>query len=295
MSAKTYGNAAFALTATSGSGLTVTYTSSNTNFATISGSTVTIVGAGIDTITAFQTGNNNYLAATPVKEVLTVNKANQTITFNTLATQTYGNAPFVLTATSSSGLPITYSSGTTSVATINDSLLTIVGAGSSIITASQAGNANYNSAGSKTETLNVSRASQTITFTTIPALTYGGSPITLTATSTSGLTVTFVSSNSSIASISGNTLTIVGAGSCNITAEQSGNTNYAAATNVVQSITIAKEAQTITFPAIPGQTFGNPPVTLTATSSSGLAITYTSSNSSVATVSGSTLTINGAY
>uniref|UniRef100_UPI000A9B982C beta strand repeat-containing protein n=1 Tax=Tenacibaculum agarivorans TaxID=1908389 RepID=UPI000A9B982C len=70
----TYGDADFALTATSDSGLTVTYTSSDTSVATISGDTVTIVGEGTATITASQAGDATYNPATDVQQSLTVNK-----------------------------------------------------------------------------------------------------------------------------------------------------------------------------------------------------------------------------
>ncbi|MFN0729988.1 virginiamycin B lyase family protein [Polaribacter gochangensis] len=62
----------FDLTATSTSGLAIVYTSSNTNVATISGNTVTVVSAGTTSITATQPGNNNYKAATAVAQTLTV-------------------------------------------------------------------------------------------------------------------------------------------------------------------------------------------------------------------------------
>ncbi len=62
----------FDLTATSTSGLAIVYTSSNTNVATISGNTVTVVLAGTTSITATQPGNNNYKAATAVAQTLTV-------------------------------------------------------------------------------------------------------------------------------------------------------------------------------------------------------------------------------
>ncbi|MCX6309112.1 MAG: T9SS type A sorting domain-containing protein, partial [Bacteroidia bacterium] len=61
-----------ALSATVSSGLPITYTSSNTSVATISGSTVTIVGVGTTTITASQPGNVKYNAATSKEQVLTV-------------------------------------------------------------------------------------------------------------------------------------------------------------------------------------------------------------------------------
>lgn len=73
MPTKNMGDPAFNLTATASSGLAVSYTSSNTAVATISGSTVTIVGEGSSTITASQAGNDIYEAATPVEQTLKVN------------------------------------------------------------------------------------------------------------------------------------------------------------------------------------------------------------------------------
>ena len=78
-STKTIGDPDFNLTATGGnSGNPVTFSSSNANVATISGNTVTIVGDGSTTITASQTGNDNYLAAIDVTQTLTVNKSQVT-------------------------------------------------------------------------------------------------------------------------------------------------------------------------------------------------------------------------
>jgi hypothetical protein len=71
----TYGDANFTLTGTASSGLAVSYTSSNTGVATISGNTVTIVGAGTTAISANQSGNATYAAAGTVSRNLTVNKA----------------------------------------------------------------------------------------------------------------------------------------------------------------------------------------------------------------------------
>ncbi len=70
--AKTFGDAAFGLTASASSGLAVAYASSNLAVATISGSTVTVVGAGSTTITATQTGNAQYNAAPAIPQVLLV-------------------------------------------------------------------------------------------------------------------------------------------------------------------------------------------------------------------------------
>ncbi len=69
----TYGDANFDLSATTSSGLDITYTSSDTSVATISGNTVTIVGAGTTTVTASQSGNSVYNAAMDIPQILTVN------------------------------------------------------------------------------------------------------------------------------------------------------------------------------------------------------------------------------
>jgi hypothetical protein len=69
------GDAARTLIASSSSGLPVTLTSSDSRVATItSGNTLNIVGAGTATITATQTGDENYEAAMPVSVILTVSE-----------------------------------------------------------------------------------------------------------------------------------------------------------------------------------------------------------------------------
>lgn len=291
--AKTYGDAAFALFGSSTSSLPLAFTSSNPAVASISGSTVTIVGAGSTDITAAQSGNTNYNPATSVTRTLVVNKANQTITFNALAAKTYGDGNFTLSATSSSGLPVTFTSSNVSVINLIGILVDIVGAGTSTITASQAGDANYNPATSVTQTQTVSKANQTITFGALAAKTFGDESFTLGAESSSGLGVTYTSSNTLVATISGNTVTIVGAGTTSITAAQPGNTNYNPATNISQALTVGRASQSIAFEALAPQNIGDPNFNLNATSSSGLPVSYTSSNPAVATISGSTVTIVG--
>lgn len=292
---RTYGSPPFTLSASASSELPVTFASSNPGVATVSGSTVTIVGAGTTTITASQAGNLDFLPAGDVAQTLTVNKAAQTITFATLAAKTFGNAPFTLAATSTSGLPVSFASSNPAVATVSGNSVTIVGAGSTNLTASQAGNANYLAATNVVRAQTVNKASQTITFAALPSKTTGDPAFTLSATASSGLTCSYSSSDSAVATVSGNTVTIVGAGSTSITASQAGNTNYSAASNVTQSLTVTGTlTQTISFGALAAKTFGDAPFALTATVSSGLPVSYASSNSAVATISGNTLTIVGA-
>ena len=86
--------------------------------------------------------------------------------------------------------------------------------------------------------------SQTITFPNPGTQTYGVAPITLTATASSGLAVSYTVA-SGPATVSGNTLTITGAGSVTVQATQSGNTNYTAATPVGVTFTVNPAALTV--------------------------------------------------
>ena len=233
---KTFGDPNFTLAASSTSGLTVSYSSSNTAVASITGNTVTIVAAGTTTITAMQGGDATYAPATPVARLLVVNKANQIITFGALPDKTLGDPNFTLTGTSSSGLTVSYSSSNSSVATVAGNTVTIKGLGSTTIFATQIGNANYNTATPVQQTLKV-KLNQTITFPTIPAKTLGDSPFLLAATASSSLVVTFSTSSDKV-SLAVNQLTMVKAGRVLISASQAGDGTYHPATPVDQSFCI---------------------------------------------------------
>ncbi len=246
---KTVGNGPFTLGATASSGLPVSYTSSDLGVATVSGTTVTIVGAGTTTIMAAQAGDANYLAATSVPQTLTVNKAAQTINFGALPSRTAGDGSFALPATASSGLVVSYTSSNPGVATVSGATVTIVGAGTTTIIAAQAGNANYLAATSVPQTLTVNKATQAITFGALASKTVGGGPFTLSATASSGLPVAYTSSNPGVATVAGATVTVVGAGTTTITASQSGNAVYLPAADVMQILTINMAPQINTPPA----------------------------------------------
>jgi hypothetical protein len=114
-----------------------------------------------------------------------------------------------------------------------------------VLQASQAAAGNY-TAGTQNASYTVAQATQTITFTapTSP-VTYGVSPITLVATGgASGNTVVF-SVVSGPGTISGTTLTITGVGTVVVAANQAGNTNYSAATQVTQTV-VSRATLTVT-------------------------------------------------
>jgi hypothetical protein len=291
---KTYGAAPFTVSATASFGLTVCFVSLTTPVCTVSGTTVTIVAAGTCTIQASQAGNSTYAPAPNVNQSFTVSKANQTISFTTLGSKTYGNAPFAVSATASSGLAVAFASTTPSVCTVSGSTVTLVAGGTCTIQASQAGNGNYNAALNVNQSFTVAKAAQTITFGALAGKTYGTPPFAVSATASSGLAITFSSTTSAVCTVSGSTVTIVTGGTCSIKASQAGNTNYLAATAVTQSFAVAKANQTITFAALAGKTYGAAPFTVSATASSALAVTFSSLTTTVCTVSGNTVTIKAA-
>lgn len=104
------------------------------------------------------TDAGNYTLTQPTGLTGDITKANQTITFTALTNKSTADAPFTLNATSSSGLSIVYSSSNTSVATISGNTITIIGAGTTTITASQNGDNNFNAATSILQTLTVIQA-----------------------------------------------------------------------------------------------------------------------------------------
>ncbi|WKV12637.1 choice-of-anchor D domain-containing protein [Marivirga harenae] len=296
LASKTSGEANYDLTATASSGLAVTYTSSDASVATVSGNTVTIVGVGTTEITASQVGDNNYNAASDVVQTLTVEKGDQSISFNAIAIKKYGDTNFDLSATASSGLAVTYTSSDESIATVSGNTVTIVGVGRTEITASQVGNDNYNAASDVVQTLTVEKGDQSISFESLASKTYGDANFDLNATGgASGNAVTYSSSDASVATVVGNTVTIVGAGTTEITASQAGNDDYNAASVVIQTLTVEKGDQIITFEALASKIYGDANFDLTAIGgASGSPVTYSSSDASVATVSGNTVTIVGA-
>jgi hypothetical protein len=286
---QTYGVAPIALSATATSGLPVAITVQS-GPATINGTMLTITGAGVVVLAANQAGNQDYLAATTETQSITVAQEAQTITFAAIPAQAFSSTPLTLTATASSGLGVTYTV-TSGPATVSGSLLTVTGVGTVAVTAHQGGNGNYLAALPVTQSFTIAKGAQTITFAAVGNLTYPTVSVTLSASASSGLPVA-ITVKSGPATISGATLTLTGTGTVVLDANQSGNTDYLAAPQATQSIVI-KKAQVITFAAVGSVTYGTAPVTLSATASSGLAPVF-SIVSGPATVSGTKLTITGA-
>jgi hypothetical protein len=125
---------------------------------------------------------------------------------------------------------------------------------------------------------------QTITLSDLPEKALTQADYDPGATASSGLSVTYSSSNNSIASIVSNKIRPVAAGTCTIYADQAGDASYWPAPQVSRSQVIKTSLQTITFNALPAKTYGDANFSPGATASSGLSVVYTSSNEAVATI-----------
>ena len=288
---KTYGDADFDLTGTSSSTGAITYTVSDTNIATVSGTTISIVGAGSTSITLTQVSDDNYLAATATI-TLTVNKAAPSYTV-TDVTKVYGASDFAIDSnvvSSSSTGSITYTSSVAAVATISGTTnISIAGAGTTVITATQSATSNYTT-GTTSFTVTVTKADPVIS-TTISDVTkiFSDPSFAQTATSSSTGAFTFSSSDTDVIAISTTTTatgshsvsnTIVGTGTSVITISQGADANYNAATTSY-TVTVTKADPNLSSIADITKTYGDPDDTVTNTLSVTTAIQYTSSDQSV--------------
>ena len=180
-----------------------------------------------------------YTGQPPLSRALAFLSGPQTISFDPPATASFGQGPLLLAATASSGLAVAYSSSNTKVAKITGSQVTILGAGSTTITASQRGNTNWNAAPSVSRPLVVAKGSQSLTFAPDATRAFvAGKRFGLVATAASGRPVTFTSDHPNILAVYGSKAIMRGTGTVTVTASQAGNANWNAAAPVSRSIII---------------------------------------------------------
>jgi hypothetical protein len=252
-----------------------------------------ILNAGTQTLSLTVSGNPNY-SSTTITRQLVVNKAASSIIFTSPSSGRVGEQIILTTEKTGSSAAVTYSSASTAIINITQgNRANLLSAGSASVAAQVAEDSNYLAA-ARTQTISISRGISTVTITSTNS-TKVGSSFALTATSTGSTgQISFSSGNSNLLSITGgSTATAVGAGQVTLTASVPSTANYDAA-STTQTITIAKGDSNIAsinmVNLFQGETST---ITLQKTGSNG-AVTYTSSNTNVISISGNTATFNSA-
>jgi hypothetical protein len=221
--------------------------------------------------TAPSTASSLYSGAIPVNQTTTINaiaaaagylnsaaatatytiQQPQTISFTAPTTPvTYGVTPIALVASASSGLPIKFTvlSGP---AAISAATLTITGAGTVVVTASQAGNNSYAAATTVSRTITVNKAAPALALAASAATAASGKSVTFTATITGSKTlptgtVTFLDGTTQLGTGTLNSVgvatyatTKLSVATHNITASYPGDVNYLAKTSASVKVTIS--------------------------------------------------------
>ena len=275
----------FSVNPTASSGLLVQVTAAGT--CTVVGLTITPTAAGTCTLTATQAGDASFLPAPPVTQNIIIARGTQTITFSPLPDRTFGDAPFSVSATASSGLPVTLSASGN--CTLTGNTVRITGGGSCTITAHQAGNLDYVPV-TTPRTFAIARAGQTINTFGAFSRPFSFDPFTPPWAATSGLPVTY-RVDSGPCTTDGRALRASTYGGCNLTASQAGDANYLPAPPVVATYFITAVRQVIDFPPVVDPPAGLVSFTVRATANSGLPVLLTAAGA--CDVSGLVVTVLG--
>ena len=245
--------------------------------------------AGTYDITVSGGRSNNYTFIYK-KGTLTVTSAAAQITISPIGEKTYGDAAFNIQATSTNtATAITYTVADPTVASVSNGRVTILKAGSTTITASQAASGNFN-ATSATTTLVVNKAPLTVKANNATRA-FGEKNPTFTL-SYSGFVNGDTEDDLSIKpNAFCNATTSSPVGTYDITVGGGVSTNYAF-TYVKGTLTVSSSAAQIAITPIGEKTYGNAPFELQATSpNKETAITYSIENPAIASINGSTVTI----
>ena len=265
---------------------------------TYAGAIPTGTNAGSYTVYYKVVGDANHEDAAGGNVSVSIAKANATVTFASKTVNAKLGAAFAsqTATTSPAGLALSYSSSTPSVATVNATtgVVTLVAVGNTTITASFAGNDNYNAA-TDSYTISVSKADAVeveLSFASDKVTaTYGDGTVTPPALNNPRqLPLTWSSSQENVATIgANNSIKIVGAGQTVISAAFAGNDDYqakvASFTLIVNKAKVTVEFDTDAETATIGEPFVSPKA---KTTPSGLQLVYSSTDKYIAKVDGST-------
>jgi len=150
----------------------------------------------------------------------------QSISFNYPGGRTLATAPAPLVATSTSGLPVSFTSNTPAFCTVEGDMLTLLAAGECSITATQEGGSGYAPATPTSQLFVILKHAQSIEFEVAPFQPLNAPPVELAATADSGLAVSYASDSPEVCTVNAGMVTLLSKGQCSITATQAGDDSY---------------------------------------------------------------------
>jgi len=286
------GTSPYTPTATTTSSGTVVIAVSTSSTCSISGGVVTFLHAGPCTITYNDTGDSSHSAATQVTETINVAKLTAVITADTAPTNAATGLTFNSTSTSTSSNTPTVGSSTPLICTVSNNVVTYIATGTCTLTYNDAGTSDYSAATQVIISFQVAKGSATITIGTQPdSSSYRLGSYTPAPTSNSGDSVTITSSTLSVCTVSNGVVSYLTTGTCTLTYSDAGNSNFNAAPNVVQNITVLKTQAVITLgTSAPSSPALNSTYTPAATSTSSDSVVLVSTTTGVCTVASGVVT-----
>jgi len=237
-----YGSPATDLGATATSGLPVSYSSSTPAVCAIDSSTrLQVVAAGTCAVTAAQAGDDHFNPAAPVTRQFAIDPALLLVNADEQET-TYGEAPPPLTFTLSGFAPNEDAASASVTGTASCALAGAAGPDTGIYSGAIScapgplAAPNYVFARGASADFTILEATQTIAFDQPADIRVNDPDAELAATATSGVPVSFGSSTPESCTIVQGKLHAVTAGSCAITASQSGDANHEPANPVTRTL-----------------------------------------------------------
>uniref|UniRef100_UPI002AD25FDC hypothetical protein n=1 Tax=Frankia sp. Cas3 TaxID=3073926 RepID=UPI002AD25FDC len=236
-----------------------------------------VLHAGTHTlaVTFTPTDNADYAPAASTV-MLVVDQAPQILTIAAVAKQVYGVAPFTVAVTGgASGRPVVVTPTPVSPCTASSVsggfvTITVTGAGTCVLTATQDGTADYSDAVPRQLSFVVDKRQASVTLAAIPTHTYGDAPFSVNAAGTgSTAPVVLTAGPSSVCNLSGTTVSLTGPGTCTVTADQAGDANYYASPTVKISFAVTCGVRVLTDLTKPVRSGATLPIQLQLVGSGG--------------------------
>ena len=272
---------------------TVTWTTSNAAVATVDNGRITAVGGGTATVTAAT--NNGKTATVTVKVTVPVESITLSRSTANLLVGRSTTATATINPSDATNKTVTWTSSNKSVATVDNGKITAVAPGTATITAkSNNGKTATVKVTVKESTTTVAVTGITLSKTTTNLAVGRSTTVTATVapTNATNKTVTWTTSDPTIATVDNGKITAVGGGTATVTATSNNGKTATVTVKVtvpVESITLSREKANLLVGRSTTAT-----ATINPTNATNKTVKWTSSDTSVATVTNGKITAVGA-